>query len=171
MHFGFSIEKHWCQGSLFSSDDFGTGKHGVRYVKELVQYRAILQEFLYPHSQGDVNKDFASSVVVVSEPHLVRFHEYLSDRLGGAFCELIEVDFNTWVVAFCVSPLMKPIIDLDTVPQLAVCLCLGCLHFGVILVLSHHIFDVFFYITPNIEIGPQEVLGILRGARGKLLPK
>ena len=101
-------------------------------VRELLQWRAIRHEFMFPSSHAEEKKTtpvkraadtadrrkkpkikLESDIVAVSEPHAFQFHEYLHHQLGETFLDMVEVDVATWCVAIVLSPCIAPVLMLD----------------------------------------------------------
>eukprot|EP00929_Paragymnodinium_shiwhaense_P052629 TRINITY_DN26368_c0_g1_i1.p1 TRINITY_DN26368_c0_g1~~TRINITY_DN26368_c0_g1_i1.p1 ORF type:complete len:949 (-),score=254.08 TRINITY_DN26368_c0_g1_i1:150-2954(-) len=105
-----------------------------------------------------------STLQPVREPHLFHFHEYLAEKLGELFVELVEVDISTWILA-AFATLLLPF-ALETSGKSLPMLLAACSWTLVVITLffGMHVYQMYLAVTPEFpDMDPLAVMHQFEG--------
>lgn len=136
-------------------------------VVGVIEWRAIRHDFMFP-AHVDENKptEFDSeikSLYLPKEPHFFRFHEYLTQKMGDDFVDLMELDLSTWVVASVLSLMLPMILDAGEEWYVTIAACSSWVIVFLFLGFTVHIFHVYIRLSIGLPQDPVDTLLALRG--------
>eukprot|EP00397_Hematodinium_sp_SG-2012_P018199 GEMP01018634.1.p1 GENE.GEMP01018634.1~~GEMP01018634.1.p1 ORF type:complete len:731 (+),score=165.48 GEMP01018634.1:109-2301(+) len=143
---------------------------------ELIQWRAIRHEFMFPSANdtfqtGRSESMLRSAIHNVKEPHFFSFSEYLDEALGEAFVELVEVDLKTWVIAALLCPALHLALSLSWEYHCTLAATLSWTWVAITLAFGVNVSNIYFDLIPDLPTDPRKLLTIFSGTTLHALKK
>eukprot|EP00931_Biecheleriopsis_adriatica_P007385 TRINITY_DN108676_c0_g1_i1.p1 TRINITY_DN108676_c0_g1~~TRINITY_DN108676_c0_g1_i1.p1 ORF type:complete len:737 (+),score=134.06 TRINITY_DN108676_c0_g1_i1:84-2294(+) len=132
-------------------------------VIELLQWRAIRHEFMFPSGT------FGTVLYKPAEPHFFLFHRYLGVKLIDQFSNLIDVSASTWAVAALMSFMLPIVLDLGKYWYIFVVASGSWIVFFLVLLFGVHVNGIYTLITPDLPNDPKACLELFRGTSAQAL--